>query len=163
MKAIKTKLQETNPERVELFEKGAAAYAKKIVTNFKDYEFVSSCPTMNLLGTPESTHNMCYCVLCACHDPIVHWRVHEPRWHGASPQLPTRWYYSYVYISSAQTTRVYDGLMRSFYTYVSLLHCLEGRCQVCQVVKDPASIHTFTCMTYFSPLHARPRYDSIYS
>lgn len=39
MKAVKTKLQETNPERVEAFEKGAQAFAKKIVGNFKDYEF----------------------------------------------------------------------------------------------------------------------------
>ncbi|KAF9222010.1 translationally controlled tumor-associated [Gyrodon lividus] len=39
MKAVKTKLQETNPGRVQAFEKGAAAYAKKIVSNFKDYEF----------------------------------------------------------------------------------------------------------------------------
>ena len=42
MKAVKTKLTETNPERVEAFEKGAAAYAKKIVANFKDFEFVST-------------------------------------------------------------------------------------------------------------------------
>lgn len=41
MKAVKTKLSETNPERVEAFEKGAAAFAKKLVANFKDYEFVS--------------------------------------------------------------------------------------------------------------------------
>ena len=41
MKAVKAKLQETNPDRVEVFEKGAQAYAKKIVANFKDYEFVS--------------------------------------------------------------------------------------------------------------------------
>lgn len=41
MKAVKTKLQETNPDRVEAFEKGAATFAKKIVGNFKDYEFVS--------------------------------------------------------------------------------------------------------------------------
>ena len=41
MKAVKAKLQESNPERVELFEKGASAYAKKIVANFNDYEFVS--------------------------------------------------------------------------------------------------------------------------
>ena len=41
MKAIKEKLATTNPERVEAFEKGASAYAKKIVANFKDYEFVS--------------------------------------------------------------------------------------------------------------------------
>lgn len=41
MKAIKTKLQETNPARVEIFEKNAAAYAKKIVADFKNYEFVS--------------------------------------------------------------------------------------------------------------------------
>jgi hypothetical protein len=39
MKAIKTKLQETNPERVPEFEKGAAAFAKKIVGGFKDWEF----------------------------------------------------------------------------------------------------------------------------
>jgi len=36
MKAVKTKLGETKPERVEAFEKGAQAYAKKIVANFKD-------------------------------------------------------------------------------------------------------------------------------
>jgi Translationally controlled tumour protein len=40
MKAVKTKLTETKPERVDAFEKGAAAYAKKIIANFKDYEFV---------------------------------------------------------------------------------------------------------------------------
>ncbi|KAA1466409.1 translationally controlled tumor-associated [Dentipellis sp. KUC8613] len=39
MKAVKAKLQETNPERVEAFEKGAQAFAKKLVANFKDYEF----------------------------------------------------------------------------------------------------------------------------
>lgn len=39
MKSVKAKLQETKPEAVEAFEKNAAAFAKKIVTNFKDYEF----------------------------------------------------------------------------------------------------------------------------
>jgi hypothetical protein len=39
MKAVKTELQKTNPGRVEAFEKGAAAYAKKIVAGFKDFEF----------------------------------------------------------------------------------------------------------------------------
>ncbi|KAL4075822.1 translationally controlled tumor-associated [Scleroderma yunnanense] len=39
MKAVKAKLAETNPDRVEAFEKGASAYAKKIVANFKDFEF----------------------------------------------------------------------------------------------------------------------------
>jgi len=39
MKAVKAKLADSNPERVEAFEKGAAAYAKKIVANFKDFEF----------------------------------------------------------------------------------------------------------------------------
>jgi hypothetical protein len=42
MKAIKGKLQETNPDRVEVFEKKAATFAKKIVANFKDFEFVSA-------------------------------------------------------------------------------------------------------------------------
>jgi hypothetical protein len=40
MKAVKTKLTETNPDRVGAFEKGAQGYAKKIVANFKDLEFV---------------------------------------------------------------------------------------------------------------------------
>jgi hypothetical protein len=40
MKAVKTHLQENKPDRVEAFEKGASAYAKKIVANFKDFEFV---------------------------------------------------------------------------------------------------------------------------
>ena len=40
MKAVKTKLAATNPDRVEAFEKGAQAFAKKIVSNFKDFEFV---------------------------------------------------------------------------------------------------------------------------
>jgi len=39
MKRIKTKLEETNPDRVAAFEKKAQDYAKKIVANFKDYEF----------------------------------------------------------------------------------------------------------------------------
>lgn len=39
MKAVKTKLGEIKPDRVEAFEKGAQAYAKKIVANFKDFEF----------------------------------------------------------------------------------------------------------------------------
>jgi hypothetical protein len=37
MKAVKEKLP---ADRVAEFEKGAQAFAKKIVTNFKDYEFV---------------------------------------------------------------------------------------------------------------------------
>ena len=40
MKEVKTKLQEKSPDRIETFEKGAQGFAKKIVANFKDYEFV---------------------------------------------------------------------------------------------------------------------------
>ncbi|KAI5477399.1 hypothetical protein MNV49_006389 [Pseudohyphozyma bogoriensis] len=39
MKEIKAHLQEKNPERVAAFEKGAAVFAKKVLGNFKDYEF----------------------------------------------------------------------------------------------------------------------------
>ncbi|CCO28176.1 Translationally-controlled tumor protein homolog OS=Cryptococcus neoformans var, neoformans serotype D (strain B-3501A) GN=CNBM1320 PE=3 SV=1 [Rhizoctonia solani AG-1 IB] len=39
MKAVKEHLSKANPERVNAFEKGAAAFAKKIVANFKDFEF----------------------------------------------------------------------------------------------------------------------------
>jgi len=46
MKAVKAKLAETNPERVEAFEKGAQNYAKKLVASFKDFEFYTG-ETMN--------------------------------------------------------------------------------------------------------------------
>ena len=39
MKEVKKHLAEKNPERVEGFEKGAQTFAKKVVANFKDYEF----------------------------------------------------------------------------------------------------------------------------
>lgn len=39
MKAVKGKLEKSKPDRVEAFEKGASAFAKKIIANFKDYEF----------------------------------------------------------------------------------------------------------------------------
>lgn len=42
MKAVKEHLAKTDASQVEAFEKGAAAYAKKIIANFKDYEFVGS-------------------------------------------------------------------------------------------------------------------------
>jgi len=42
MKAVKAKLQENGAkeDEVKAFESGASAFAKKIVTNFKDYEFL---------------------------------------------------------------------------------------------------------------------------
>lgn len=39
MNAVKAKLAETKPEEVEVFEKGAAAYVKKVIGSFKDWEF----------------------------------------------------------------------------------------------------------------------------
>ena len=39
MKSIKAKLQESNPDAVPTFEKGAQAYVKKIIGSFKDWEF----------------------------------------------------------------------------------------------------------------------------
>lgn len=73
MKAIKVKLQETNPDRVDAFEKGAAAFAKKIVANFKDFEFVSVD-----LSIRETSVNSAL---------AVHWGIYESRWSDCSPQL----------------------------------------------------------------------------
>lgn len=39
MKAVKAHLQEHNPDRLAGFEKEAAEAAKKVIANFKDYEF----------------------------------------------------------------------------------------------------------------------------
>ena len=41
MKSVKEHLQKTNPDRVAEFEKDASTYAKKIVADIKNYEFVS--------------------------------------------------------------------------------------------------------------------------
>jgi len=49
MKTVKTELQASKPGRVEAFEKGAQAFAKKIVANFKDYEFYTG-ESMNADG-----------------------------------------------------------------------------------------------------------------
>ncbi|OBA20255.1 translationally controlled tumor protein [Metschnikowia bicuspidata var. bicuspidata NRRL YB-4993] len=39
MKAVKAKLAETDPDQVEVFEKGAQAYVKKVIGSFKDWDF----------------------------------------------------------------------------------------------------------------------------
>ncbi|KAM6495844.1 Mss4-like protein [Amanita muscaria] len=39
MKAVKADLEKNKPDRVATFEKGAQGFAKKIVGNFKDFEF----------------------------------------------------------------------------------------------------------------------------
>lgn len=39
MKAVKAHLAEHNPDQVEVFEKGAQAYVKKVIGSFKDWEF----------------------------------------------------------------------------------------------------------------------------
>jgi hypothetical protein len=39
MKEISKRLQESNPDRVGAFQKGAQTFVKKILENFKDYEF----------------------------------------------------------------------------------------------------------------------------
>lgn len=58
-------LKEKVPEeRRAVFEKGASAFAKKIVANFKDFEFVS--PRIYAIMAIPSTSN------------LVHWREHEP-------------------------------------------------------------------------------------
>lgn len=66
MKAVKAELTKNKPERVEAFEKGAQAFAKKIVANFKDYEFVSTIsPTR-------------FCDIIVIKFLKVHWRGYEP-------------------------------------------------------------------------------------
>lgn len=49
MKTIEKRLAKENPERVEAFKEGAAKYAKKIVANFKDFDFYTG-QSMSLDG-----------------------------------------------------------------------------------------------------------------
>ena len=77
MKAVKEKLPE---ECVADFEKAAQTFAKKIVANFKDYEFVSfSHPSFIPVDSTRAA---------------VHRRVHEPRRFGGVTELPRRWRHS---------------------------------------------------------------------
>ncbi|BGP29380.1 hypothetical protein JCM10296v2_001119 [Rhodotorula toruloides] len=39
MKAVKAHLQESNPDRIPAFEKGAAGFAKKVLGSFNDWQF----------------------------------------------------------------------------------------------------------------------------
>lgn len=39
LKAVKGKLSEIAPDQIEVFEKGAQAYVKKVIGSFKDWEF----------------------------------------------------------------------------------------------------------------------------
>ena len=71
MKAVEAHLADKHPDRVAEFKTKAQAYAKKIVTNFKDYEFV--CKTRLFY---EFTNKA-----------LVHWRENGPRWHGSPSKL----------------------------------------------------------------------------
>jgi Translationally controlled tumour protein len=78
MKAVKAHLQETNPDRIPAFEKGAAAFAKQVVGNFKDYEFYTGS-SMN----PDGWVAVCRC-LCAGAFLLTCAFIQ----HGRPPQLP---------------------------------------------------------------------------
>ena len=73
MKAVKAELATSHPDQVDSFEKGAQTYAKKIVANFKDFEFVS--------GFLQHISNVLMKM-------PVHWRKHESGWYGCSSELP---------------------------------------------------------------------------
>jgi hypothetical protein len=59
MKAVKEKLKEkdASEEEITTFEKGAQAYAKKIVGNFKDYDFYIG-ESMNPDGMYVLSHSL---------------------------------------------------------------------------------------------------------
>jgi hypothetical protein len=54
MKAVESHLEKENPERVDGFKKGAQLYAKKIITNFKDFDFVRNMK-LRFSGSAESS------------------------------------------------------------------------------------------------------------
>lgn len=55
MKAVKAHLQEKNPERVAAFEKGAAVFAKKVLSNINDWQFFTG-ESMNPDGMVGTLH-----------------------------------------------------------------------------------------------------------
>jgi len=59
MKAVKKDLSEKDlPEdHVNAFEKGAQSYAKKIIANFKDYEFVGFSWSLFFRLDPDTSYS----------------------------------------------------------------------------------------------------------
>jgi hypothetical protein len=49
MKTVKKHLQETNPSRVEVFEKAAAPFVKKVLGDFSNWQFYTG-ESMNVEG-----------------------------------------------------------------------------------------------------------------
>lgn len=74
LQAVKKYLQETNPDRVPVFEKKVSAFVKKILENFKDYEFYVG-ESMNPVSSAL--------ILLG--------------WNGCLAKLPRGWHYSLYY------------------------------------------------------------------
>lgn len=111
MKSIKLKLGETDKDRVAVFEKAASGFAKKIVANFGDYEFV------------------CYFQISTRYTNIinrdlVHWRIHEPGWHDCSTELSGKLHESW-YILQLTT---YVLIRRTALLVSSQIPRMPGRC-----------------------------------
>jgi hypothetical protein len=75
MKAVSGELKKSDAERAPVFEKKAIGYVKKVLANFDDYEFVRYSHQY------QNRQNISY-------HSLVHWRKHEPGWHGRFAQLP---------------------------------------------------------------------------
>lgn len=63
MKAVKAHLQEKNPERVAAFEKGAAVFAKKVLSNINDWQFFTG-ESMNPDGMVGTSHSLSLPLWC---------------------------------------------------------------------------------------------------
>jgi hypothetical protein len=113
MKAVKVQLQ---PDRVQAFENGAQAYAKKIVANFKDYEFVRLVRSKN-----HCTFSLCYI--------LVYWRIYEPWWHDRTSELPGTWSYVCA-VTSVISSGLHiqeDGVTRTLIEFPQQHSCLTIR------------------------------------
>lgn len=96
MKAIKTHLQTTNPDRVAVFEKAAADGAKKIVGNFKDFEFYIG-EGMN----PDGWVFWWTFFLLLRLNQLGNWvESHPIHQNGCSSQLPRGWCHPLLYLVS---------------------------------------------------------------
>lgn len=119
MKSVKAELEKSKPERVEAFEKGAQAFAKKIVANFKDYEFVShSLARMS----PSAEH------------------VHQYTGESMNPDGMV----ALLNYREDGVTRTYPNPIRPVLyltNMYSLFHVLEGRCQGDQVLSVSLSAY----------------------
>ena len=138
MKKVKAHLQETNPDRIPIFEKGIASFVKKVLGNFSDYEFYTG-ESMNpdgmvaLLNYREDgvTPFFSYCKFCLQYSLTNSQRCVE------GGEILDFWSHLEAFINCKSSLREYARAVNKT-SSVSCTDCNKGISAICH---DPNKDH----------------------